>query len=90
MFAAQCARCHGDRGEGKIGPAITGPGRLGGYRTAAGLYEYVHRTMPFDAPASLTEDEYWAVLAFILNSNGVLPPGVTLGPQNAAGIPTLK
>jgi hypothetical protein len=42
--------------------------------------------MPIDAPGKLLESEYWAVLAYILTQNQLLPSGTTLGRQNAASV----
>lgn len=39
--------------------------------------------MPFDAPGSLHDEEYWAILAHILNENDQLPPDTELKSQNA-------
>lgn len=41
---------------------------------------------PADAPGTLKEDEYWAVLAFLLKENGVYQGDKPLGRDNAAGI----
>lgn len=37
--------------------------------------------MPFDAPGSLTEDQYWNVIAFLLDKNQLLPDDTVLGPD---------
>jgi hypothetical protein len=42
--------------------------------------------MPADAPRRLTESEYWAVLAYILDHNGRLPSGTTLSRKTAGRI----
>lgn len=87
VFAKRCAKCHGERGEGKIGPAVIGPDHgLWGYYTGQGLYDYVSRTMPLDGVGSLTPREYWDVVAFILHENRFLPPGTVLGPANAKDV----
>ncbi len=87
IFRERCAKCHGDRGQGKIGPALIGPDHgLWGYATGQGLFDYVRKTMPFDAIGSLTEEQHWHVVAFILSENRFLPPGTTLGPSNAKEI----
>jgi len=39
---------------------------------ATTLYDYVRRAMPFDKPGSLTSDEVYGVVAFILARNGVV------------------
>ena len=37
--------------------------------------------MPFDEPGSLTEDEYWNAIAYLLDENGLLPEEIVLGPE---------
>ncbi|MDR7556045.1 MAG: c-type cytochrome [Armatimonadota bacterium] len=88
IFAMQCSRCHGDQGQGtEDGPRLIGPGTgLRGYQTAQRLFEFVRSEMPASAPGSLQVQEYWDVLAFILDANRLLPPGATLGPENAPDI----
>ncbi|MCL6554013.1 MAG: c-type cytochrome [Firmicutes bacterium] len=85
IFALQCSRCHGDQGQGtEDGPRLVGPGNgLHGYQTAQKLFEFVRSEMPATAPGSLQAQEYWDVLAFLLDANRLLPPGTTLGPENA-------
>ena len=91
VFLAQCARCHGEKGEGKIGRTLVASwDPLAGYRTADNLFAYVSRVMPFDKPGSLKEQEYWDVIAFLLNANGVLPPGTEVGKDNAQMVKTTK
>lgn len=91
VFLAQCAKCHGDTGEGKIGRPLVAPwDPLAGYRTADNLFAYVSRTMPFDNPGSLTEREYWDAIAFLLDANGVLPLGTQVGKDNAQMVKTTK
>lgn len=87
FYAASCASCHGVDGEGDIGPALIG--ERYGFRsrgTAQGLYDYVSEAMPFDAPGSLPDQEYWDTLAWILDQNGLLPDGTELGPENASDV----
>jgi S-disulfanyl-L-cysteine oxidoreductase SoxD len=87
VFVERCAKCHGEQGEGKLGRALMGPtANLGGYGTARGLFDYTRKIMPIDAPGRLLESEYWAVLAYILTQNKLLPEGTTLGRQNATGV----
>lgn len=70
VFAQHCARCHGEQGEGLIGPAVIGDeARLSNYRTGRGLYDYVESTMPQDKPGSLTEAQYRAVVTYLLRRN---------------------
>lgn len=80
VYRDACASCHGPEGEGGTGPVVIGGSRrIASYETTTRLYDYVSRTMPFDEPGTLDEDEYWNVIAFLLDRNGLLPPGTTLG-----------
>ncbi len=85
LFSAVCATCHGTFGEGKNGyPAlIGGVGSLGTgapVRTpssywpfATGLWDYINRAMPFYAPHRLQPAQIYALVAFLLNTDGVVP-----------------
>jgi mono/diheme cytochrome c family protein len=87
VYAARCAECHGLQGEGKKGPKLMGPEHnLSGYATAEGLYTYTRQVMPANRPGRLLEPDYWAVLAYILNENGLLPAGTILGRDNATQV----
>lgn len=88
VFLAKCAHCHGESGQGGVGPKLVRtPQPLGGYKTAAGLFEYLSRAMPYDAPRTLKAEEYWALVAFLLEANRLLPDkSVTIGPDNAESV----
>jgi len=82
VYAESCAECHGARGEGGTGPVVIGGNRrIASYGNTDRLYDYVSRTMPFDEPGSLSEDEYWDSIAYLLDANQLLPEGVVLGPD---------
>ena len=83
VFVAQCARCHGPKGEGDVGPALAGgQGTLrttrplktvGSYWPyATTLWDYINRAMPFDKPGLLKPSEVYAVAGYILNLNGII------------------
>lgn len=83
VYVADCARCHGDEGEGGTGPVLIGGSRrIASYEDTDRLYDYVSRTMPFDDAGSLSEDEYWASIAYLLQENDLLPAEVVLGPDS--------
>lgn len=84
IYAAHCAACHGDKGQGGLAPALVGgKGTLatahpvttvGSYWPyAPTLFDYIRRAMPFDAPESLTNDQVYAVAAYVLWLNGIVP-----------------
>jgi cytochrome c len=86
VYARRCARCHGARGEGgdepKQSPLVGGRGSLntakplktvGSYWPyATTAWDYINRAMPLDRPGTLTHNQVYAVLAFILNMNGII------------------
>lgn len=95
VFAAQCAACHGARGEGGLGdPLVGGHGTLASAKPkrtvgsywpyATTLFDYIRRAMPYNAPESLSADEVYAVSAFLLNQNGIVPANTRL---DAASLP---
>jgi mono/diheme cytochrome c family protein len=97
VFDQQCAACHGAKGDGGIGDRLVGgQGTLGTpkpVRTvgsywpyAPTLFDYVRRAMPQNAPQSLSNDDVYAVSAYILSLNGLLPPDATLDAKSLAAI----
>jgi cytochrome c len=42
------------------------------------LFDYIRRAMPQNAPQSLDNNDVYAVSAYILNLNGLLPADTTL------------
>ena len=99
VFAAKCAGCHGDRGQGglpatgevlvgtqpwfqKGNPAPQGARTIGNYWPyATTIFDYVRRAMPFTAPQSLTNDEVYAVTAWLLNQNKIIGDNDTMNAQ---------
>lgn len=93
IFAERCAACHGDKGYGGlVDPLAGGFGTLtqpnpvrtvGSYWPyATTLFDYVRRAMPFNAPESLNEDEVYAVSAYVLALNGIVPNDTVLDAIN--------
>jgi cytochrome c len=89
VFAAKCAMCHGAAGQGGVGdPLVGGAGTLASAKPvktvgsywpyATTLFDYIHRAMPYDHPESLSADEVYAVTAFVLNLNGIVPENARL------------
>ena len=83
VYATHCVACHGVTGtEGPydvlVGPAVWeewpgAPRTVGGYWPyATTLFDYIRRAMPQLAPGTLTADETYAVIAYILNLNGIV------------------
>ena len=83
VYAARCSNCHGEKGEGAVGPPLVGgQGTLatakplktvGSYWPyATTVWDYINRAMPFDQPGLLKPPEVYAVVAYILNLNGII------------------
>ena len=45
---------------------------------ATTLYDFIHRAMPFNAPQSLSPDEVYAVCAYLLYLNHLVPSDAVL------------
>src|SRR5262245_51833866 len=98
VFTAQCARCHGPKGEGEVGPILVGGqgtlktprplktvGSFWPYSTT--LWDYVNRAMPFDQPGLLKSADVYAVVAYVLNLNGIIPSDAVM---DAATLPKVR
>jgi cytochrome c len=92
VFAHQCAACHGNRGQGGSAEELVGgtqaldsasPDRTIGryWPFATTLFDYIRRAMPPNAPASLTDDEVYAVMAWLLNKEGLIASDFSLNTQ---------
>ena len=97
IYKAQCAACHGDKGEGGIGDKLTGgqgtlatpkPVKTVGsfWPYAPTLFDYIRRAMPLNAPQSLSNDEVYAVSAYVLNLNGLVAGDKTIDAKSLASI----
>ena len=86
VYAENCVACHGENLEGVKGTGgaalIGGRGTIGTPKTkktvesywpyASTLFDYVRRAMPFNAPGSLSNDDIYAVSAFILAKGNII------------------
>jgi cytochrome c len=97
VFAQQCASCHGDKGEGGLGDRLAGgqgtiatakPIRTVGsyWPYAPTLFDYIRRAMPQNAPQSLSDDDVYAVSAYILNLNGLVGADATLDAKSLSAV----
>ncbi|MDR5741332.1 cytochrome c [Caballeronia sp. LZ019] len=98
IFGAKCAMCHGANGEGGIGdPLAGGIGTLSSAKPkktvgsywpyATTLFDYIRRAMPYNAPQSLSADEVYAVSAYVLYLNRIVPEDARL---DARSLPRVK
>ena len=92
VFAAKCAVCHGPTGtEGPKDRPVGGretlrtpkPVRtIGSYWPyATTLYDYINRAMPFNAPQSLSSDEIYSVIAWLLFQNQIIAEDAIIDAQ---------
>ncbi len=54
--------------------------------TISTLWDYIRRAMPWNAPKSLSNDEVYAVLAYLLNLGDILPDNFVLSDANIAEV----
>jgi hypothetical protein len=97
VFDQQCAACHGAKGEGGVGDRLVGgqgtlatanPVRTVGsyWPYAPTLFDYIRRAMPQNAPQSLSNEDVYAVSAYILNLNGLVPADAVLDAKALSAI----
>jgi cytochrome c len=98
VFADNCVACHGDNGQGGIKDRLVGGhgslasdmpiktvGSFWPYATT--LFDYIRRAMPYPTPGSLGNDETYAVAAYILSLNGIVPAD---GKLDRESLPKIK
>ena len=68
LYKAQCVACHGAKLEGLVGPMLTGEGfnSIWGGRSLAELVDKIQKTMPLQAPNSLTRPQSIDLVAYML------------------------
>ena len=98
VYEQKCLACHGAKGVGKPADVLVGgvgslasktPLRTVGsyWPYATTLFDYVRRSMPIANPLSLSDDEVYAVSAYVLYLNGIV--GVD-DQMNAQSLPLVK
>jgi len=97
LFAENCSACHGDGGKGGLGGQLVGgppKASLDGGKTiknfwpaATTLFDYIRRAMPYTQPRSLTDQEVYALTAYLLAENKLIGPDEEI---NAKTLPQVK
>nr|WP_026849225.1 cytochrome c [Gemmatimonas phototrophica] len=106
LYQAQCAMCHGAKGEGMepAFPRLLGrvpaaedftfssdpklPHTIGNYWShATTLFDYIRRAMPHTKPGSLSDDQVYALTAYLLAMDDVIADDATL---DAAALRAVK
>src|SRR6266851_6266922 len=102
VYADSCAVCHGDKLQGIPTDGIGGDKLIGGRGTlsseapvktiesywpyATTLFDYVKRSMPVNAHGSLSDDQVYSVVAYILGEANILPKNAALDANSLANI----
>ena len=98
VYADLCAACHGDFGEGvdRWPELVGGEGSLGTHDPlkttgsywpyASTLYDYVYRAMPFGEAQSLSYDETYQIVAFLLYMNDIIEDDFDVSHENIGSI----
>ena len=93
VYTEKCLVCHGEKGAGKPNDMLVGGrGTLAGdqppvktvgsfWPYATTLFDYVRRAMPLNESKSLTNDEVYAVIAYLLQLNGIIGENETINAQ---------
>ena len=98
IFAQKCALCHGENGKGGTSAALVGGAPLTsgiettktianfwGYSTT--VFDFIRRAMPWQQPRSLSNDEVYALTAYILSLNKLIGENDAM---NAETLPKVK
>ena len=97
IFAQKCALCHGDQGKGGISAALVGSPpikSLDATKTIANfwpysttIFDFIRRSMPWQQPRSLTDEEVYALTAYLLALNKIIGEQDVM---NAQTLPKVK
>jgi mono/diheme cytochrome c family protein len=97
IYQQKCSSCHGEKGQSGIANRLVGGGQLNTdkpvktvgsfwpYSTT--IFDYVRRAMPHQAPQSLTDDQVYALTAYILYMNKIVSKDEVM---NARSLPLVK
>ena len=98
VYAERCAACHGDFGEAiDRWPALVGgedtlnshdPVKTTGsyWPYASTMYDYIYRAMPFGEAQSLSHDETYQIVAFLLYMNDIIDDDFDVSHENIGAI----
>jgi cytochrome c len=97
VYRRSCIACHGIEGQGGPNDQLVGghgtiasdaPVKtIGSYWPyATTVFDYIRRAMPFTAPQSLSDDEVYAVTAYLLALNGIIDDDFVVDASTLPGI----
>lgn len=91
IYAAKCSACHGLEGKGGANARLVGGDpikTMDAEKTIANfwpyattLFDYIRRAMPWPQPRSLTNEEVYALTAYILSRNKIIGENDTMNAQ---------
>ena len=97
VYAEQCSACHGDSGKGGVNAALVGSPPLDGMdarKTIANfwgypttVFDYIRRAMPWPNPRTLSNDEVYALCAYVFSLNKLIGENDVM---NAETLPKVK
>jgi S-disulfanyl-L-cysteine oxidoreductase SoxD len=98
LYAQACAGCHGEKGDDGTAPKLRGgQGSLASAKPlptvgsywpyAETLFDYIRRAMPFDRPGSLSDGQVYALTAYLLRLNDIVPEDAAL---DADSLPRIR
>jgi cytochrome c len=98
IYAQKCVACHGENGKGGISAALAGGAPLkgisGAQKTVANyfpysttVFDFIRRAMPWQQPKSLSNDEVYALSAYIFALNKLIAEDATM---NAETLPKVQ
>jgi mono/diheme cytochrome c family protein len=95
IYVRRCMVCHGENGAGAhLGPALADNGKKKQYKLignfwpyATTIFDYTRRAMPWRQPKTLTDNEVYALTAYMLAGNKII--GIT-DVMNAETLPKVR
>jgi S-disulfanyl-L-cysteine oxidoreductase SoxD len=92
IYAQKCAMCHGENGKGSTSAALVGGAPLTsgidtaktianfwGYSTT--VFDFIRRAMPWAEPRTLSDNEVYALTAYILSMNKIIGENDSMNPD---------
>jgi cytochrome c len=97
VYGQKCAHCHGEAGKGGASAALVGAPPIKSidatktianfWPYATTLFDFIRRSMPWQAPRTLTDDEVYSLTAYILAENKLIGANDVM---NAETLPKVK
>jgi S-disulfanyl-L-cysteine oxidoreductase SoxD len=93
IYVEKCSACHGDNGKGGVASALVSDRKIEGISAAqktiknfvgdaTTIFDFIRRAMPFQAPRSLSDDEVYALTAYILAENKLIGASEVMDAQS--------